>query len=480
MSSCSPAEYCSQHLSNSPLLTCDETPTSHQQPSDQSNLESAADVSEPVFVQGALAQKCAFSQSSLTGISSQLSYTAQVAFASNPLKNAIQKIRLNCCICDFKTYRPYIMVSHLKLHGQAGSAVCDNCFTKFKSVRGFQLHYKNCLIPTMIEDVEEIDDTVEEIDIEIPSENRKLVALALHLRGKYRCSENVVNIIFLNLKDILTDNTPKEELSTVCQQLSAEFSRKQYFKNAFNVPKVESICKNGLQGCYISFKEILKFILISPEYDKCLENSSEILISLFSDDLGITNPIGKSRGNHKLWVLYFQLLNVADYSLSKTFSIFPLTITGSKSVKNKSFMKSLLLDLVQTLNELSLFDCLTLTNTKGKRFTVKLKSFIGDSLACNAIAGFKEGFNRKVLRCCRVCNSTRSDMLNQNRHSQCIVRDIEEHKIRVLENLIIHFYLPNNVKNGQNCIVFILQAFYQKLEISMSQNKCFLIPCMIC
>ena len=105
MSSCSPAEYCSQHLSNSPLLTCDETPTSQQQSSDQSNLESAADVSEPVFVQGALAQKCAFSQSSLTGISSQLSYTAQVAFASNPLKNAIQKVRLNCCICDFKTYR---------------------------------------------------------------------------------------------------------------------------------------------------------------------------------------------------------------------------------------------------------------------------------------------------------------------------------------------------------------------------------------
>ena len=82
------------------------------------------------------------------------------------------------------------MISHLKLHCQAGSVVCDNCFTKFKSVRG--------LIPTMIEDVKEIGDTVEEIDIEIPSENRKLGALALHLRGKYRCSENVVNIIFSN------------------------------------------------------------------------------------------------------------------------------------------------------------------------------------------------------------------------------------------------------------------------------------------
>ncbi|XP_065656263.1 uncharacterized protein LOC136081875 isoform X1 [Hydra vulgaris] len=82
ISSCSPAEYCSKHSSNPPLLTYDETPTSHQQFSDQSNLESAADVSEPVFIQEALAQKRAFSQYSLTAISSQLSYTAQVAFAS--------------------------------------------------------------------------------------------------------------------------------------------------------------------------------------------------------------------------------------------------------------------------------------------------------------------------------------------------------------------------------------------------------------
>ncbi|XP_065640755.1 uncharacterized protein LOC124819362 isoform X2 [Hydra vulgaris] len=55
------------------------------------NLESTADVTEPVFIQEALPQKCAFSQSSLAGISSQPSYTAQVAFTSNPLTNAIQK-----------------------------------------------------------------------------------------------------------------------------------------------------------------------------------------------------------------------------------------------------------------------------------------------------------------------------------------------------------------------------------------------------
>ncbi|XP_065653512.1 uncharacterized protein LOC136080594 isoform X3 [Hydra vulgaris] len=74
MSSCSPAEYCSKHSSNPPLLTYDETPTSHQQSSDQSNLESAADVSEPVFIQEALAQKHAFSVNYLIHFQSTILY----------------------------------------------------------------------------------------------------------------------------------------------------------------------------------------------------------------------------------------------------------------------------------------------------------------------------------------------------------------------------------------------------------------------
>ncbi|XP_065663636.1 uncharacterized protein LOC136085858 [Hydra vulgaris] len=125
MSSCSPAEYCSKHSSNPPLLTYDETPTSHQQSSDQSNLESAADVSEPVYIQEALAQKRAFSQSSLTGISSQLSYTAQVAFAFNPLTNAIQKIDKVPFIGDVRQQLINYFPPHIKQFVSSNSVVED-------------------------------------------------------------------------------------------------------------------------------------------------------------------------------------------------------------------------------------------------------------------------------------------------------------------------------------------------------------------
>ena len=331
------------------------------------------------------------------------------------------------------------MISHLKLHGQEGSVVCENCFSKFKSVKGFKLHNRNCFAPfdTEIEVINNNNDfNIEKPDdFQFLNENRKdqLAALALHLRGKYRCSENVVNIIFSSLQNIFNNKSQNEEISTICKELSTEYSRTRYFQTAFKMPQIQLVYKNSLHGCFIPFKEILQFIFTSNEYDKFPEYSSEISISLFSDDLGVTNPIGKSRGKHKLWVLYFQLLNIPQCCLSKSFSIFPLAITGSKSVKVKGLMKSLLLDLVQSLNELSSIDSSTLTNANGKKFMVKLKHFIGDSLTCNAIAAFKEGFGKKVVRCCRVCNSNRSEMLVYNKHSQCKIRSLEEHKMRVKE-----------------------------------------------
>ena len=82
-----------------------------------------------------------------------------MASTSNQLTPTTQKVMLNCYNCDFKTDRPCVMIPHLKLHGLAGSVVCDNCFTKFKSsfyYGGFQFHNKNCHIPliTIIEDVD--------------------------------------------------------------------------------------------------------------------------------------------------------------------------------------------------------------------------------------------------------------------------------------------------------------------------------------
>nr|XP_047137399.1 uncharacterized protein LOC105846034 [Hydra vulgaris] len=89
------------------------------------NLESTADVTEPVFIQEALPQKCAFSQSSLAGISSQLSYTAQVAFTSYPLTNAIQKIDRTSFVGDVRKQLINYFPPHIKHFVSSNSVVED-------------------------------------------------------------------------------------------------------------------------------------------------------------------------------------------------------------------------------------------------------------------------------------------------------------------------------------------------------------------
>ena len=243
--------------------------------------------------------------------SQNLSLISTAAQVAEPPKSSAeppgsQKVTLSCSNCSFQTSKQYVMISHLKLHGQEGSVVCENCFSKFKSVKGFKLHNRNCFTPfdTEIEVINNNNDfNIEKPDdFQFLNENRKdqLAALALHLRGKYRCSENVVNIIFSSLENIFNNKSQNEEISTICKELSTEYSRTRYFQTAFKMPQIQLVYKNSLHGCFTPFKEILQFIFTSNEYDKFLEYSSEISISLYSDDLGVTNPIGKSRGKHKL------------------------------------------------------------------------------------------------------------------------------------------------------------------------------------
>ncbi|XP_047135280.2 uncharacterized protein LOC124812529 [Hydra vulgaris] len=89
------------------------------------NLESTAHVTEPVFIQEALPQKCAFSQSSLAGISSQPSYTAQVALTSNPLTNAIQKIDRTSFVGDVRQQLINYFPPHIKHFVSSNSVVED-------------------------------------------------------------------------------------------------------------------------------------------------------------------------------------------------------------------------------------------------------------------------------------------------------------------------------------------------------------------
>ncbi|XP_065680897.1 uncharacterized protein LOC136094789 [Hydra vulgaris] len=189
------------------------------------------------------------------------------------------------------------------------------------------------------------------------------------------------------------------------------------------------------KGSVVPLMTMLEFLLQSPEikeFTKVSNTHHHIQLAIYADDIGITNPIGKARSKHKLWVMYFQILNIPVKYRVRTSSIFPLVFTFSKLTKNFIYFSSLLKDFKKTIQ-------LLYTGVKisiaGKLMTVtaEVLYFSGDSLAANSIGGFKEGFSQKTVRCCRRCNSTRAEMIEFTTHEECLIRNLPEHVIRLNE-----------------------------------------------
>ncbi|XP_065676204.1 uncharacterized protein LOC124808579 isoform X1 [Hydra vulgaris] len=337
--------------------------------------------------------------------------------------------------CKTTTYSH--MLHHLKLHGNQAAVFCEICLSTFKSLSGFLKHSKKCSknqnnICTIENEIE--NKVVNQVGITKINEDY-LGALALHLQGKYRCAQNVLNIIFSNLKVMLSVfNIDIEALKATCDKLSTQYLREKYYKNNLQAPTPKVIGLNK-QGCIIPFIEMLSFLLQSQEindFTAVNKNTNHMKIGIYCDNLGITNPLGKARKKQKMFVFYFQILNIPSLYCGRMSTIFPLIFTLTKWVKDKNFYSILFSDFISSISQLENGIVIKVMGIS-KKITAEVVYFSGDSLSANAIGGFKEGFSAKTFRCCRSCNSTRQQMKDFSNHEECNIRNAAEHMTRVTE-----------------------------------------------
>ncbi|XP_065643995.1 uncharacterized protein LOC136071634 [Hydra vulgaris] len=155
-------------------------------------------------------------------------------------------------------------------------------------------------------------------------------------------------------------------------------------------------------------------------------------MGIYCDDLGGTNPLGKARKKQKMFVFYFQILNIPSLYCGRTSSIFPLIFTHAKWVKDKYFYSILFSDFISSMSQLENGNVIKVRGVS-KIITVEVVYFSGDSLSANTIGVFKEGFSEKTLRYCRSCNSTRQQMKNFSNYEECSIHNAPEHMIRLTE-----------------------------------------------
>jgi hypothetical protein len=383
--------------------------------------------------------------------------------ASNTVGPSVS--RYHCSLCSFYTERACRINLHLKSHGKAGSILCTCCGASYRSLKGYTSHLSNCQKienNSVIPAPEIFAETFPAVDLQ-----NIAPALALQLSGQYRVSKSAQDMIFANLAtttrvlhEILTRDDSLDQLeqfSTMCEKLSNVGARDDYVRQFFQLPVPESVKIGTKEAYYFPFKNLLSLLLrlpemkdfvISPQIGSTDEMhdfnngrlvahfaSGCLLFSLYADDFCICNPLGQARTKHKLLIFYVQVLNVPPKYRSKVASVFPLAIANAKSLRPNLCLNlsKLLRDFTDTMKMLSTDGIVF--NVCGKSTTLKghLVAFIGDSLAANALGGFKEGFSEKVKRCCRACNSTRVEMKISDLSSQCSLRSKDEHEKRVAE-----------------------------------------------
>lgn len=128
-------------------------------------------------------------------------------------------------------------------------------------------------------------------------------------------------------------------------------------------------------------------------------NSNALLLKLYTDGIGITNPIGPKKDSHKLTCFYYLLDDLPDIVRSQVNSIGLHCICYGKQLNNGNDRLILMKTLVEDLNQLQT-EGITIPCLSSRIYFV-FSTLSGDNLASNEVGGFQKSFSSGSF--CRHC-----------------------------------------------------------------------------
>lgn len=153
-----------------------------------------------------------------------------------------------------------------------------------------------------------------------------------------------------------------------------------------------------------------------------------LIIQVYYDEVEPANSLGSKKGQHKVGVFYWTLLNLPPEARSNLRSINLLAIINSTLLKKcgvKNFLKPFLDDLAKLQSGVEL----NVRNDDRIWFGMVL-NIVGDMPASNLMGGFKEGsFANKP---CRICLVGKKELDTIEQHERdCELREKVTHEIQV-------------------------------------------------
>ena len=128
-------------------------------------------------------------------------------------------------------------------------------------------------------------------------------------------------------------------------------------------------------------------------------NKQTFLIQLYADGIGVTNPLGAKKDQHKLTLVYFTLEDVPDMFRSVLQCIHLVAICHTKYLNDDTKIKKFYDPIVNELNDLQSSGLII--NTFNSRIYFTFTTMTGDNLAAHEVGGFQQTFSSGYI--CRRC-----------------------------------------------------------------------------
>jgi hypothetical protein len=130
-------------------------------------------------------------------------------------------------------------------------------------------------------------------------------------------------------------------------------------------------------------------------------NKDALTIELYSDAVELANPLGASRGKHKIVNIYFSLAELPKGLRSKTENKF--LVLSVKSVHLKNYRQVIYKPLLEDLHRLEAG-----IKVDGKTVKAGLLCHLGDNLESHVISGMSQSFSSGYI--CRQCHLKHCDL----------------------------------------------------------------------
>ncbi|CAF1431235.1 unnamed protein product [Adineta steineri] len=168
-------------------------------------------------------------------------------------------------------------------------------------------------------------------------------------------------------------------------------------QNLLNKPDVINYLINNVKNNISQTKNDPDLMLTYRDGTAAKDNPSlklhpnSFLIQLYSDGIGITNPLGPKKGKHKLTLYYFPLEDLPDFLKSMLQSTGLVGICPTKFLSIQTNRMKFFESIIKNLNHLQTTGLVVQTFNRQLHFAFSL--FAADNLASHEIGGFQQNFN---------------------------------------------------------------------------------------